>query len=38
MTSTIDTNMLNSKADANIPGKEEETKDYSKNINKNEGK
>ena len=38
MTSTIDTNMVNSKADTNIPGKEEETKDYTNNINMNEGK
>ena len=38
MTSTIDTNMLNSNADANILGKTEENKDKSNNKDINEGK
>jgi len=38
MTSTIDTNMLNSKSDQNIQSKTEDNKDYTNNININEGK
>jgi len=38
MTSTIDTNMLNSNADPNIQSKNEDNKDYTNNININEGK
>ena len=38
MTSTIDTNILNSNADANILGKTEENKDKSNNKDINEGK
>jgi hypothetical protein len=38
MTSTIDTNMLNSISDPNIPSKTEGTKDSLNNINTNEGK
>ena len=38
MTSTIDTNMVNSIADPNIPSKTEDTKECLNNLNINEGK